>query len=66
MRSCRNRERVVEGLDRVLPRSRAENEANVLAPVLDLYAEFVPDSAIPEDVDDDVIGFPVSEVISCG
>jgi hypothetical protein len=66
MRSCRYRERVVEALDRLLPRSRAENEANVLAAVLDLYAELLPDSATPEEVDDDVIGLSVPEMISRG
>ena len=57
---------MVEGLERFAPGRRAENEASPVAPVLDLYAEFVPDSATPEEVDDDVIGLPVCEMISPG
>ena len=61
-----DRERVVEGVDRFLPRCRVENEANVLAPVLDLYAEFVPDASTPEEVDDDVTGLSMTEMVRRG
>jgi hypothetical protein len=49
--------------DRFLSRCRAKNEANVFAPVRDFDAEFVPVTATPEEVDDDVIGNAMTEVV---
>jgi hypothetical protein len=64
-RSSSCSKRVAERLDRFLARTRVENEASSIAPVLDFDAEFVLEiSAIPKQVDDDSAGFTVSEMSS--
>jgi hypothetical protein len=57
----------MEALEGFSPGRGVENEASSVASILDLDAEFIFEfAAIPEQVDDDSVGLPVSEVRTCG
>jgi hypothetical protein len=58
---------VVECLDRVSARPWIEHQPGSLMLVIELDAEFILEiSPIPEQVDDDSVGLPMSKVVGRG